>query len=201
MKSETLWDTINELTSFRKNKCNDIISILDDDEKAVTDKVQINNILASKLFINRDNLPNQESTCNFINKHKCTDDNDDLLNVTSDDIGQMISETKNKNKNDNMYVPIWVMKKCCKSFSLQLSILFTHLLQILYVPNQFRSSVIVPLYKGKGARNIPKSYRPIVLLNSYCKIFERNLYHRMNDRIESQLINEQHAYRPHRSNL
>lgn len=94
---------------------------------------------------------------------------------------------------------MWVMKKCCKSFSIQLSILFTYVLHLMYVPAELRSSVVVPLYKGKGPRNIPKSYRPIVLQNSYCKIFERFMYHRINERIECKLIKEQHAYRPNRA--
>lgn len=214
LKSESLWDTINELTSFRKKKCTDIVSILDDDDKPVTDKVLINNVLAKKLFINRDTVPDQDLTRNYINTYSAVNDNfndDDDNNVISDkpvdldfgrmtsDIQRAISETKNKNRNDNKYVPIWLMKKCCQSFSLQLAVLFMHLYSVLYVPMQFRSSIIVPLYKGKGARNIAKSYRPIVLLNSYCKIFERLLFYRINERIECQLINEQHAYRPNRS--
>lgn len=199
LKSETLWDTIDELTNFRKQKCTDIVSILDNNNTPVTDKVQINYILADKLFIKPETPPDRDSTRNFIRTYNFDNDNNETLTVTSDDIGQMISETKNKNKNDNKYVPVWIMKKCTSSFCIQLAILFTHLLNIIYVPTQFRSSVVIPLYKGKGARNIPKSYRPIVLLNSYSKIFERFLYHRMIDRIECNLINEQHAYRPDRS--
>lgn len=151
-----------------------------------------------KLF-NTDSDLDHSVTRNLINNHINNDDDDVELSINPDDISQLISDTKNKNKNDNVNIPLWLMKRCVNSFSIQLAVLFSHLLHILYVPTLFKHSIILPLYKGKGPRNVPKNYRPIVILNSYCKLFERYLYHRIKDRIDAKLIDEQHAYRSNKS--
>jgi hypothetical protein len=57
----------------------------------------------------------------------------------------------------------------------------------------------MPLHKGKGSRKRANNYRPIVLLNSFCKIFERFLFHRVYERVSSHLITEQHAFREGKS--
>jgi hypothetical protein len=67
------------------------------------------------------------------------------------------------------------------------------------IPQCFKSASVIPLYKGKGSQRQAKSYRPIALLISYCNIFERCLFSRLNNRIESQLIPEQHGFRKDRS--
>lgn len=92
MKSKSLWDSINELTSYRKPNSSDIVTILDDDKNRVTDKCLINNILADKLFIHQEPPPDLDSTCKFIETFKSTDD--EPLNISPEDIEQLINETK-----------------------------------------------------------------------------------------------------------
>jgi hypothetical protein len=67
------------------------------------------------------------------------------------------------------------------------------------LPQCFKAATILPLYKGKGSRKAAKNYRPISLLNIYTKIFERFVFYRLYDRVESSLAAEQHGFRKNMS--
>lgn len=73
------------------------------------------------------------------------------------------------------------------------------ILQFCSIPQVFKTTCITPIYKRKGKRTCPSSYRPISCLNLYCKLFERVLYQRLRTRIESKLCNNQHGFRTNRS--
>ena len=59
--------------------------------------------------------------------------------------------------------------------------LFNDWLRLGKVPEQFKQDIIVPLYK-RGSRYIPKNYRPITLVQTALKLFQRILYERINKR-------------------
>jgi hypothetical protein len=67
------------------------------------------------------------------------------------------------------------------------------------IPQCFKAANVLPLFKGKGSRRQSKNYRPIAILNFYCKIFERYLFSRLCTGIESQLIPQQHGFRKNQS--
>jgi hypothetical protein len=69
----------------------------------------------------------------------------------------------------------------------------------LILPQCFKAATVLPLYKGKGSRKAAKNYRPISLLNIYTKIFERFVFYRLYDRVESSLAAEQHGFRKNKS--
>jgi hypothetical protein len=85
-----------------------------------------------------------------------------------------------------------------QSFSSIFCTFFTIVLFNL-IPQCFKAAKVIPLFKGKGSRRQSKNYRPIALLNVYCKMFERYLFSRLSTRIESQLIPEQHGFRKDKS--
>jgi len=74
----------------------------------------------------------------------------------------------------------------------------THLLCHLYnavlrsehIPDQWQTSVIIPLYKGKGKDKAElNNYRPITLIPCICKLFEKVMLNRINKFIKTQSIN------------
>jgi hypothetical protein len=67
------------------------------------------------------------------------------------------------------------------------------------LPQCFKAATVLPLFKGKGSRRIAKNFRPICLLNVYTKIFERFVFYRLYDRVESSLATEQHGLRKNKS--
>jgi len=56
------------------------------------------------------------------------------------------------------------------------------------------SAVITALFKGKGSNLMAKNFRPTSGLNIYCKVMEKILFTRLQLRVDSMLINNQHAY-------
>ena len=61
-----------------------------------------------------------------------------------------------------------------------LTLLYNHILDIEYIPTNFRRGVQVPLYKGKNTCNLnPNNYRGITLLTVFNKLFEVLLWGRI----------------------
>ena len=58
--------------------------------------------------------------------------------------------------------------------------LFNAILYHERIPDSWRESLIIPIYKGKGKdKSDPASYRPISLIPCFCKIFEKLLINRV----------------------
>lgn len=102
------------------------------------------------------------------------------------EVEKALIDTK-RDSSSELYVPLAMFKKCSDIVSFQLALLFTLVLSYCSLPQVFKNTCITPIYKGKGKRTCPSSYRPISCLNIYCKIFERILYQRLLVRIESKL--------------
>ena len=67
--------------------------------------------------------------------------------------------------------------------------LFKAILKFEKVPDAWKTSVIIPIYKGNGkVKNDPGSYRPISLIPCVSKIFEKVILSRMNNVIEYENI-------------
>ena len=62
------------------------------------------------------------------------------------------------------------------------------------VPEDWRSAVIVPLYKGKGERTECSNYRGITLLSVVGKIHERILVDRVHKVTEGLIDDEQEGF-------
>ena len=80
---------------------------------------------------------------------------------------------------------------------------FNIVLDSAVVPTDWCNGIITPIYKGKGARHIPDSYRGITLLSCIGKLFTSVINRRLNQLAEQvQLIGpEQAGFRPHHSTV
>lgn len=66
------------------------------------------------------------------------------------------------------------------------------------IPDQWMTTKIVPLYKGKGSRANVDNYRPIAIVPITYKIFTYVLLNRIRGQIEGQLLDEQRGFLPGR---
>ena len=63
-----------------------------------------------------------------------------------------------------------------KPISSALVVLYNSILRQETIPDSWRSSLIIPIYKGNGKpKNDPTSYRPVSLVPTLCKVFEKLL--------------------------
>jgi len=66
-----------------------------------------------------------------------------------------------------------------------LAALFSSILLFEKVPTSWQTSILIPVYKGKGKSKIDaSSYRPISLIPCLCKLFEKALLNRINAHIK-----------------
>jgi len=65
---------------------------------------------------------------------------------------------------------------CGSSLAISLEIIFTKSLSTGVFPKLWKTANVVPIYKNKGEKCDPSSYRPISLLSTISKIFEKLIY-------------------------
>jgi hypothetical protein len=76
--------------------------------------------------------------------------------------------------------------------------LFNNIYKNEQIPNEWKRSIIVPIYK-KGDKRKPENYRGITLLNTCYKIFSKILDGKMKNITEDFLLECQNGFRKGRS--
>ncbi|KAK2723506.1 hypothetical protein QYM36_001990 [Artemia franciscana] len=87
------------------------------------------------------------------------------------------------------------------TFLVPLLYLFNRCWESGSVPSAWKSSILVPIYKGKGDRSDPASYRPIALTSCIAKLYEKMIKLRFEPLIDNSLIAEQAGFWKGRSTL
>ena len=98
-------------------------------------------------------------------------------NTTSDEISKIINKMKNKSCNINA-IPVKVLKHVHFILSSILSHIINKSLNNGYFPNCFKTARVIPLHKG-DSRDDVNNYRPISILSTFSKIFERVVYNQL----------------------
>ncbi|KAK2703306.1 hypothetical protein QYM36_018221, partial [Artemia franciscana] len=81
------------------------------------------------------------------------------------------------------------------TFLVPLLYLFNRCWESGSVPSACKSSILVPIYKGKGDRSDPASYRLIALTSCIAKLYEKMIKLRFEPLIDNSLIAEQAGFR------
>lgn len=94
------------------------------------------------------------------------------------------------------------LKVCCYQLSQPLSHLFNQSIKEGKIPEEWKSGVISPIYKG-GCRSDVANYRPVTLLSAVSKVMERILTEQILNHLETHhlLSVAQHGFRRYRSCL
>lgn len=119
--------------------------------------------------------------------------------VTADEVAKLIKQLKLRKAPGNDNIQNEHMINGGETIIHSLVTLFNKIIAAQTIPDNWRGSIIIPLYKGSGKpRTDPNSYRPISLISCMSKIFERLILDRINDYIRSQAIkfpcNEQQGF-------
>ncbi len=81
----------------------------------------------------------------------------------------------------------------------ELLLLFNKCWNTATIPDHWKEAFVVAIYKNKGHPELPKSYRPISLLNSLYKIYARLIQKRLSNSLEPRIRNRQHGFRKNHS--
>jgi len=96
---------------------------------------------------------------------------------------------------DNLPAEVW---KCLGEVGVRfLTRLFNQLLEGRSVPDEWRKSVLVPIYKNKGDVQSCGNYRGIKLMSHTMKLWERVVEKRMRERVD--ICEQQYGFMPGRS--
>lgn len=94
------------------------------------------------------------------------------------EVADVISSLKTSNSTHD--VPTSMMKSAPEYFAVVLSNLFNSMLESGIYPEDLKHACVTPVHK-KGSTNIIKNYRPISILTTFDKIFEKLIYRRLMD--------------------
>jgi hypothetical protein len=65
--------------------------------------------------------------------------------------------------------------------------IFNKIFRQRHIPSELKNGVVTPVYKGKGPKHIPDSYRRITVTSLIAKLLERCLLEETRSRLESKL--------------
>ena len=100
-------------------------------------------------------------------------------------------------------IPSIFYKRLANALVQPLSVIFNQSLMQGRIPASCKVAKIIPLYKGKGSKDISGSYRPISLTNVASNIMERLVVNSLTLQLESQeyFTSCQHRFRAGRSTV
>lgn len=97
-------------------------------------------------------------------------------------------------------LPALFYKKLSNSISLPMTLLFNKSLTEAKYPTTWKESFIIPVFKSGNRSNV-QNYRPISILCTISKVFERIIFNRLYEHIRDQISRSQHGFVSGRSTL
>ncbi len=172
-----------------------IESLVDSSGKISTNRMEISNILNNQ-FYKVFSSPNTNDTYpNLpIKAPQCDIDPEALF--SSESVKRELEKLNiNKTPGGDGVHPL-ILKVCSDSFSKQLSHIYKASYMAGEIPEQWKCANITPIYKKKGKKTDPSSYRPISLTVIPCKIMEKLVKKAMVQHLEEfgLISNHQHGF-------
>lgn len=136
------------------------------------------------------NLPDINYACNC----------NDHFQVTEDLISNAITSMNENKTNSSDGIPIIFYKRTIFQIVKPLKILFNSSLQSGVFHNEWKLSLITPLYKS-GDKSDVVNYRPISILSAISKVFEKIMYSMIYDRVKHLISPQQHGFAKNKSTI
>lgn len=113
---------------------------------------------------------------------------DELINVTQEEVQSAIQKLKNRKAPGHDSVPNFAIKHFPLNMILLLATLFTSMNRLSYFPNKWKHAIVSPVHKPGKPKNTSSSYRPISLLSCISKVYETILCIRIQLHVEDKDI-------------
>ncbi|RYE04931.1 MAG: hypothetical protein EOP33_08110, partial [Rickettsiaceae bacterium] len=129
--------------------------------------------------------------------NECTQDAFEV-EIGEDDVLKVLQSLKvNKGTGPDGVSP-QILKNCAQSLSKPLTLLFKKSFEEGVVPDSLKNSRIRPVFKS-GSKSNAANYRPIVIIPTIAKVFERVIYDKMCAYVNEKVIQNQHGFVKKRS--
>lgn len=203
-KTKTAWDIIKSEMGVKTQIQN--ITSIDIDGTNVSEGQQIANHF-NKYFLNVTKdlkiAPQTKEALSFIRVNKCSSHEFSFQHVSSSDVFKTIQSLKSKMSAGWDGLPVSVMKIVASSVSNPLCKVINQCFDEGWFPSQLKYAEVKPLHK-KGNKEFCLNYRPVSILTSFSKVFEKTAYNQITDYLEKNKIfsSEQFGFRSgHSTNL
>lgn len=130
--------------------------------------------------------------------HINNSNNDFNLNMT--DVEVAISSLNETKSNSPDGIPAIVFRRTIHSIKVPLLILFQLSLDTMKYPNEWKISFITPILKSGDISNV-ENYRPISILSTISKIFDRVTFKYIQSKTSPLLTPQQHGFTPGKSTI
>ena len=195
------WRLINNILGRKRQ--NRLLTFPQDDAAHNFNKyfVSVASDLISKTYSTDDSKSEDEYFLQYLSENNLR--NEDVLDslvISDKDVASLI--TKLSNSKSSYFSPK-ILKLVSYNLSPILSKLFNKCISDGYFPKELKIAKVIPLFKNKGSVSELSNYRPISMLPSFSKIFEKLLHKSIMDHLDShELINDsQYGFRKKRSTL
>ena len=137
---------------------------------------------------------------NYINNITTNENSMVIFNTDRLEVMKVISKLKNKKSYGHDGISNEILKCCSPIIEPYLANAFNKAISESVYPTSLKKAKVVPLFK-KGDKKNPENYRPISLLSSLSKVFEKLLFERMVNFCEKNklLTSAQFGFRSKRS--
>lgn len=195
-------DSLFQFTKSRKKKRHILPPLESNNSKAYSDKDKAN--MLANCF-----LEAHEASSNAVSKYddevKASIESlnstplESFDKISFDDVVAVLLRLKSKKAPGPDIIPNCVLKSLhkCKRFVVSLVAIFNACLSLSYFPVEWKKAKILPIPKTLPASNNPSDFRPISLLSTMSKVFERLILDRMNihESANKIIINEQFGFK------
>lgn len=198
--STELWSVANLLLNYKHTESTRISCLMVDGELTEDDS-KITESLSNEFILDSTNL-NDPSIEDRIEEYdsKFSLNFPELRDPPEIDVTELTEAVKGiKKSSHDLNEPSLQFIKRVPILLTYLTLIFTAFFKSFDIPNCLKTAKITPLYKHKGKKNAPSSYRPISTVPLVAKIFEKVFYNRLLTVVEKQLSVKQHGFRKHRS--
>lgn len=174
-KSRTTWQIIKDLSGSNKKEN---LYNMDGDPTTIADDfnsffVNISETISQQLVKNSNGI-NGNIIGNIVRNERSFF----MFEITENEVVSAVKSLKNKKSCGHDEVPMNVVKECIHQIKKPITILINQSFKEGVFPDDLKVSIVKPLHK-KGNTKQFNNYRPISLLTSFSKIFEKILSNRI----------------------
>lgn len=208
-KIKTSWEIIRELSNKNKSKTIDDIILKTDDDVILREKLDIanhfNNFFNNVAADATKSLPvNVNNALSYIGRYsaKQVKTKDIFYLTTPGEVANTIKNLKPKKSNDLWNITSTLIKQLKHELAYPVTKIVNDAFQSGEFPNLLKIAKILPLHKKEDVQDAC-NYRPISILPTLSKIFERIMYNRLSDYFEyNKVLNDkQFGFRKKRSTV
>lgn len=197
-KSKAVWSVIK--AELGAHKTNHYFPNLKVDDKVITDGMEIVQYF-NNMFLNTvDNInvrPNRTDAVRFVSKYGKPQVEFDFKHVSVNKVSKTFKSLNSKTSSGCDGIPVNIMIRAAKYISIPICCIINQCFEEGLFPNQLKFAEVKPLFK-KGDRENPGNYRPVSILNSFSKIFEKVANNQISSFFETNFIfsSNQYGFRP-----